>query len=617
MISSLFPALPVAVPFLAAGVLAATQSLGRRWLADAIALAAALATTGLCVVDLVLAVGHGDAVTWFGGWQPHHGVAIGISFAIDPLGAGLAVFVGVLSVAALVFSWRHFESVGHAFPALILVFLAAMVGFSLSGDIFNMFVFFELMSVSGIALTCHKSDQGPPIQGALNFAITNTVGAFFLLCGIALLYGRTGALNLAQIGVALAGHGPDRLVLVAFGLIVCGLLVKAAVVPFHFWLADAYATAPTPVCILFAGVMSEMGLYGVARIYWTVFSGPIGGHAQALSAILLAAGAVTAMLGAGMCFLQHHLKRMLAFATVSYVGLFLIGIALLNADGLAGTAVFLVADGLVKASLFICVGILQHRRSHVDELHLHGLGRGLPYTGAVFFVGALALAALPPWGTFLGKSMIETASLKAGYPWVPACFTIAEILTAAAVVRAAGRVFLGWGATEAQTHDDDSGRADEHSGEQADDETQPETDGPHDRTPWVLWLPALVLLLGGLAVGVAPGVEHAAKLAAARFVDRHGYVAAVLGGHRPGNASVSAANGSDLTDYLYGAVTTVGALALGAASLFGHRLHGRVKRVHASARWLRALHSGHPGDYVTWVTAGTAIITGAFAITLR
>lgn len=607
MIPTVFPALPVAVPFLGAGLLGATQSLRRRRLAEAIALGTAVAATALCAIDLVLAIRHSDAVAWFGGWQPRHGVAIGISFTIDPLGAGLATFVGLLTIAALVFSWRHFESVGHVFPALLLVFMAAMMGFSLSGDIFNLFVFFELMSIAGIALTCHRPDEGAPLQGALNFAITNAIGGFLVLIGIALLYGRTGALNLAQIGAALNGHRADGLVLVSFGLIVSGFFVKAAVVPFHFWLADAYATAPTPVCILFAGVMSELGLYAVARIYWVVYAGALGGHQGTLRTILLAAGAVTALLGATMCFLQHHIKRMLAFATISYVGLFLVGIALLDSGGLAGTAIYVIADGLVKASLFICVGILQHRRSLVDERHLHGLGRNLPFTGIVFFVGALALAALPPFGTFLGKSTIEDAALARGYSWVPALFTIAEIITAAAVIRAAGRVFLGWGPS-------DGTRA-------PDEETSEETESRSDRTPALLWLPAAILLLAGLAVGIVPGVDRVAQAAAARFVDRQSYIAAVLHARPPAALPPVLVNGPSVADYLYAAGSSIGALLLGVGALV---LPPRSldspsvisHRARSAASWIRGLHSGHPGDYVAWVTAGTAILAGAFALTL-
>ncbi|HEX8005481.1 MAG TPA: proton-conducting transporter membrane subunit, partial [Trebonia sp.] len=133
-----------------------------------------------------------------------------------------------------------------------------------------------LMGVSAYALTAYRPEERGPIQGALNFAITNSVGAYISLSGIALIYGRTSALNMAQIGAYISRHPPDRLVVVAFGLIIAGLLVKSAIVPFHFWLADAHAVAPTPLCVLFSGVMVELGLYGIARVYWSMFGTALG-----------------------------------------------------------------------------------------------------------------------------------------------------------------------------------------------------------------------------------------------------------------------------------------------------------------------------------------------------
>ena len=174
------------------------------------------------------------------------------------------------------FAWRFFDAVGPTFHALILVFLGALAGFALTGDLFNMFVFFELMSVSAYALTAYRIERPASLQGALTFAMTNSVGAVMILFGIALLYGRTGALNLAQVGEALAARPSDGLVVVAFALITGGFLVKAAIVPFHFWLADAYAVAPTPAAIVFTGVMSDLGIYAVARIYCDGLRGAAG-----------------------------------------------------------------------------------------------------------------------------------------------------------------------------------------------------------------------------------------------------------------------------------------------------------------------------------------------------
>ena len=614
MTASALAPLTIAIPLLAAALLAGTQAIPLRLIGEVVALVAAVASTVVCAVLLARTIRHGEAVYWFGGWRPHHGVALGISFAIDPFGAGLACFSGLLTIAALVFAWRHFDVVGHAFPAIMLVFMAAIMGFCLSGDLFNMFVFFELMTVAGIALTGHRADERAPLHGALNFGITNSVGGFFVLFGIALLYGRTGALNLAQIGVALSHHRVDGLVTVAFGLIVVGFFVKAAIVPFHFWLADAYSSAPTPVCVVFAGVMSELGLYGVARVYWTVFAGPLGPHVAALRLILVLAGAITAVGGAVMCLLQERLKRLLAFATISYMGVFLVGIGLLDAQGLAGTAVYVIADGLLKASLFICVGILQYRRND-SSLRVRGLGQGMPYTAVVFALGALGLAAAPGWGSFVGKTLIESAAATCpGFGWVPFVLTVVEILLAAATIAAAARVFLDWGPPlSGEVQESGDGRGDD-DGEEDDEELT----GPTDRTPAVLFVPALALLTASIAIGVVPGVRRLALAGAQRFEGTSAYVSAVLRGHVPTMAALPAPGSPSLQTVLSGVGFTIVALALGLLVVLPRRLPappGLARAVAVgTARGLRRIHSGHVGDYVTWLAVGAVIFTGAFAL---
>ena len=328
--------------------------------------------TVLCGALLVSSLG-APVVYWFGGWTPRDGIALGIAFTVDPVGASLATLAGVLATAALTFSWRIFEAVRTLHHGLMLVFLAAIVGFCLSGDLFNMFVFYELLSVAAYALAGYRTTDPGSVRGALNFAITNSVGAFLVLSGIALLYGRTGALNLAQLGQALASRPADRLVVVAFLLLMVGFFVKAAVVPFHFWLADAYALAPTAAGVLFAGVVSELGLYAVARVYWTVFSGPLA-EVKGLRVVLLIGACATALVGGVMCLLQHHLSRLLAYATVSHVGLTLAGFALLGPAGAGGAVLYLVADGLVKGSLFITKGIVGSPWSSADPRRFPAAG---------------------------------------------------------------------------------------------------------------------------------------------------------------------------------------------------------------------------------------------------
>jgi multicomponent Na+:H+ antiporter subunit D len=596
--------LAVLVPMLGATFLAAARELLSRALADAVSLALGIATVTLCAIALAHSVDH-TIVYWWGAWTPRPGgVALGIDFAFGPLDAGMAVFAASLTVIAGVFSWRFLAEVDALYHAILLVFLAAMVGFSLSGDLFNMFVFFELMSVSAYVLAGFKIDQRSPIEGSLNFAITNSAGAILALFGIGLVYSKTGALNLAQIGDQLGRHGVDAVVVAGFTLIVCGFLVKAAAIPFHFGLADAYAVAPTPVCILFAGAMSELGLLGVARVYWTAFAPVLDPHAEALRWTLIAIGLGTAFVGAAMSLAQHHLKRMLAFATIAYMGLFLVGIAMLSADGLAGTAIYVVGDGLVKAALFVCVGIVQHRRASLDEVDLHGRGRDLRLTAGVFVIGSLAIAGLPPFGPFLGKALVEDAAAHGhGLWWMPAVMMIASAVTAGALLRAGARVFFGWGS---------AGQPDESSDE-AEGETEPETDKPHDHTPVLMWLPAVALLLAGLAWGVLPGLADAALRAADRYVQPNVYAAIVLHGAPPEPTTPVSLSASGAS-YLYGVGAVVGALMVAAAGVTRLRAVDATRPLFA---WLRKLHSGHVGDYVAWLTAGVAVIGTAFAITLR
>jgi multicomponent Na+:H+ antiporter subunit D len=287
-----------------------------------------------------------------------------------------------------------------------------------------------------------------------------------------------------------------------------------------------------------------------------------------------------------------------------------------------------IGDGLAKSALFLGVGVLQYQRASVSETKLRGRGRGLAVTGVTIAVGALVLVDLPPFVSSAGHALLAEAADQAGLPWLEIVIALSVIVSSGAVLRAAARIWLGWGETESPRTDPDAaddpgeeaeGRSDTAGAEQAQDGR--DQSGQQRRVPLTMVLPPLALLAIGLGLGLTPGLEEHAAAAAAAFSDRAAYAAAVLGtgsgsvppvGQVIVPASPPASAGGVLTDL---------GQVLAAVCVAGIALDRRLLRLRralaAGTGWLRRLHSGLVGDQVTWLVAGLALLAALGEWALR
>jgi multicomponent Na+:H+ antiporter subunit D len=309
-----------------------------------------------------------------------------------------------------------------------------------------------------------------------------------------------------------------------------------------------------------------------------------------------------------MCLLQRHLKRLLAFSTISHAGVMLAGVALLDPKSLAGVANLVLAHGLLKGGLFLVCGIILVELRNIDELQLHGAGRGLRGTGVMWLLGTVGLVGVPPVGVFLAHQLLDEGAHHEGYGWLAVIGAVASGVCAGAMLRAGARIFLGWGTAQDDTLTPEP------------DEEAPE----HEVNVKVLVAVAGLAIVLGLAASVVPGIEGRTELAAERFADTSAYRAVVLHGAAHGDAAAHlpfSLLAVDAASALYGTLALAVAAATAAFGLWHRRLPRGV--LTAGARTLgppvtavRVAHSGIVGDYLLWLSAGSAVVAAVWALTL-
>jgi len=336
---------------------------------------------------------------------------LGACLQIDTFSVFMTLLYITIGLVTTVYSIKFMErdSSLTEYYTLMLGLVAGMTGVVFAGDFFTLFVFWELMCLTSYALVAFRKQKWESIEAGFKYLIMSAAGSATILLAMSFLYGMTGTLNFAALASRLANTTSEGWLYITLALVIVGFGIKAAIVPFHTWLPDAHAAAPSPVSAMLSGVMVQTGACALIRILLLVFS-----SAQPAWQTTLAIFAVFTMFGGNlMALLQNDLKRLLAFSTIAHMGYIIFGFAVASQEGLTASLFHIVNHAVMKSLLFLCAGAFIRQTKTRDLRKLRGIRRAMPMTSAAFTIGTIAIAAFPPLNGFWSEMMIITAGVRA------------------------------------------------------------------------------------------------------------------------------------------------------------------------------------------------------------
>ena len=498
--NDLLVVLPVMVPLATAALGMAAWRAPRLQRVTSVAGGAAGLAAACALAWRVVAVG--PAATRVGGWP----VPYGITLVADALSAVLVVVAALMGLAVLIYGLAELgaEPRQAAFFPLVHVLLAGVQGAFLTGDLFNLYVCFEVMLMASFVLLALGSER-PQLEGALTYVTLNLLASALFLAGVGLVYGVAHTLNLADLSLRLAAVSAESPALVAAiaGLFLVAFGIKAGVFPLYAWLPASYHTPPVAVAALFAGLLTKVGVYALLRVVPLLF-----GQVEGIYRLLLWTAVATMLAGVLGAVAQFHYRRVLGFHIVSQIGYMVLGLGLLASPSPAvrrlavAAAVFYIAHHIVvKTNLYLVGGIVRRLGGGEELKPLGGLARAAPWLAVLFAIPAASLAGIPPLSGFWAKLAILRAGLAAAEWWAVAAALAAGLLTLVSMVKIWNEAF--WKAAPAGAA---IGRS----------------------APWPMVAPILLLALVTLAIGLVPQPLMAlAERAADGILDPAAYRAAV------------------------------------------------------------------------------------------
>jgi multicomponent Na+:H+ antiporter subunit D len=424
--------LPVVLPLLGAG-LTLTMT-GRAAAQRVVSITVLTVVLAIAVVLLLLVDKSGAQSVVIGGWQP----PLGIVLVVDRLSALLLATSATVALAVLVYAVGQGTADGDSetpvsiFHPTYLILIAGVANAFLTGDLFNLYVGFEiLLTASYVLLTLGGTEAR--IRAGVTYVIVSLVSSVLFLSAIGLVYGATGTVNLAQLAERLDAVPADTRLVLHIALLL-GFGIKAAVFPLAFWLPDSYPTAPAPVTAVFAGLLTKIGVYAIIRTETLLFPG------GELSNVLLVAALLTLTLAILGAIVQSDLKRVLSFTLVSHIGYMTFGIALGSVAGLAAAIFYAVHHITIQTALFLASGLVERRGGTTSSRRLGGLAHLAPLLGVLYFIPAMNLAGIPPLSGFVGKLGLFRAGVAEG-GWLVYTVVAAGALTSLLTLYAVARIW--------------------------------------------------------------------------------------------------------------------------------------------------------------------------------
>jgi multicomponent Na+:H+ antiporter subunit D len=479
----------VAIPLLIAiGILTAITGIKRRHAAPFTAIGG-MGVALLFVIMTIPDVIGGNTISFqMSGWL----APFGISIVVDTLTIILSLLITGIGLLATIFSYRVIKNRKPEFYALICLLIAGLLGIVHTGDLFNLFVFFEVSNVSSYALVAYYRKKRSA-EASIKFLIIGSIASSMILIGIGLIYATIGTLNMAGLALILP-NTTGTIIPIALGLMISGFAMKGGIIPFHFWMPDAYSAAPSPIGAILGGLSVNAGLYSILRVGWVVFSAP-----NALLTVLMFFGIASMLIGAIFAIIQTDLKRMLAYSSISQVGYIIMAIGLGTTLGMVGGVFHIINHAIIKGLLFLCAGILIF---HARTSNMYEIGRKLKFGSVLtysFLIGILALAGIPFFNGFSSKWVIYISTFEISVTLT--IFTIMiSVLTFAYGIRAFYLMFMSGGNRTAQ------------------------------KTPWSMIIPVVILAIVCIVLGLVPQIGiGVSETIGSGLASASAYTGAVLG----------------------------------------------------------------------------------------